>query len=173
MQNGIARVPGRARRNLRSPYGLPAIPAREGWKPVTWIKENRIRKSYLPDPYQSPTGQSNRRSPAKVIDVEQEYYRQTVRRKMNAYHLHVQLGCIAQGLLQHLSLNFGKQVWNQFHGWLRTMDPTRPPSELVTSQALRERLPEFLDVLAQGPKARKMLRQLRRPLRRRNRRIAA
>ena len=107
------------------------------------------------------------------LHMKSEYYRQMVRRKMNAYHLHVQLGCIAQGLLQHLSLNFGNQVWNQFHGWLRTMDPTRPPSELVTGQALRERLPEFLDVLAQRPKARKMLRKLRRPLRRRNLRKAA
>jgi hypothetical protein len=107
------------------------------------------------------------------LHMKSEYYRQMVRRKMNAYHLHVQLGCIAQGLLQHLSLNFGTKVWNQFHGWLRTMDPTRPPSELVTAQALRERLPDFLDVLAQEPKARKLLRKFRRPRRRTNLRKAA
>ena len=101
------------------------------------------------------------------LHMKTEYYRQMVRRKMNAYNLHVQLGCIAQGLLHHLSLNFGTQVWRQFQGWLRTMDTTRPPSELVTGQALRDRLPEFLDVLAREPKAKKLLRKFRRPLRRR------
>ena len=107
------------------------------------------------------------------LHMKTEYYRQMVRRKMNAYHLHVQLGCIAQGLLQHLSLNFGTQVWKQFQGWLRTMDPTRPPSELVTGQALRDRLPEFLDVLAREPNAKKLLRKSRMPLRRRRLRKAA
>ena len=107
------------------------------------------------------------------LHMKTEYYRQMVRRKMNAYHLHVQLGCIAQGLLQHLSLNFGTQVWKQFQGWLRTMNPTRPPSELVTGQALRDRLPEFLDVLAREPNAKKLLRKFRMPLRRRRLRKAA
>jgi len=37
-------------------------------------------------------------------------YRDAIRRKMNAYHLHVQLGCIAQGLLQHLALNYTAEV---------------------------------------------------------------
>jgi len=69
MQIGIAGVPGHERRNFRSPYGLPAIPAKEGWKPVTGLKENRRRKSYLPDPNQSPTGKNNCRSPAIIIDA--------------------------------------------------------------------------------------------------------
>lgn len=107
------------------------------------------------------------------LHMKTESYRQMVRRKMHAYHLHVQLGCIAQGLLQHLSLNFGTQVWKQFRGWLRTMDPTRPPSELVTGQALRDRLPEFLDVLARESNAKKLLRKYRLPLRRRKLRHAA
>jgi hypothetical protein len=97
------------------------------------------------------------------LHMKTEYYRHLVRRKMNAYHLHVQLGCIAQGLLQHLSLNFGSKVWKQFQGWLRTMDPTRPPSELVTAQALRDCFPEFLDVLAQEQNAKKLLGKFMRP----------
>jgi hypothetical protein len=97
------------------------------------------------------------------LHMKTESYRYLVRRKMKAYHLHVQLGCIAQGLLQHLSLNLGNKVWIQFQGWLRTMDPNRPPSELVTAQALRDRLPEFLDVLAQDRNTKKLLRKFRRP----------
>ena len=51
-------------------------------------------------------------------------YRQAVRRKLRAYHVHVQLGCIAQGLLQHLSINHTAEVWRCFRSWLRTMNPT-------------------------------------------------
>jgi hypothetical protein len=37
-------------------------------------------------------------------------YRAAIKRKIIAFHLHVQLGCIAQGLLQHLSLNHSAEV---------------------------------------------------------------
>lgn len=103
------------------------------------------------------------RSGDQHLHMETDFYRQQVRRKMNAYHLHVQLGCIAQGLLQHLALNHGAMVWRQFRSWLRTMDPTRPPSELVTAYALRDRVPEFLDELAREPNTKKFLRLFRRP----------
>jgi hypothetical protein len=43
------------------------------------------------------------------------------------------------------------------------MDPTKPPSELVTAYALRDRLPEFLDELAREPNTKKFLRLFRRP----------
>jgi len=71
-------------------------------------------------------------------------YRQQVRRKLAAYHRYVQLGCVAQGLLQYLALTCGATVWQLFRSWVRTMDPERPPSELVVAHALRTSLPEFL-----------------------------
>jgi len=45
-----------------------------------------------------------------------DIYRQAVRRKLRAYHVHIQLGCIAQGLLQHLALNHtaAAAVWHCF-----------------------------------------------------------
>lgn len=73
-----------------------------------------------------------------------EKYRKAVKRKVEAYHRFVQLGCIAQGLLQYLSLVHGKEVWRQFRSWLRTMNRKNPPSELVVSYALRSSLFEFL-----------------------------
>lgn len=85
-----------------------------------------------------------RRSGNQHLHMKPEEYRRLVRRKMNAYHLHVQLGCIAQGLLLHLAVNHGSLVWNHFRSWLRTMDPSRPPSELVVALSLRDTLPEFL-----------------------------
>jgi hypothetical protein len=95
--------------------------------------------------------------------MKTERYREHVRRKMKAYHVHVQLGCIAQGLLQHLSVNFGSEVWMQFRSWLRTMDPTRPPSELVTAHALRDWIPEFLDDTARDANMAKLLAEIRLP----------
>ncbi len=85
-----------------------------------------------------------RRSGNQYLHRKSDDYRQGVRRKLAAYHCYVQLGCIAQGLLQYLALNFRVQVWNAFRGWLRTMNPAHPPSEAVVAQALRNALPEFL-----------------------------
>jgi hypothetical protein len=86
----------------------------------------------------------SRRSGNQYLHMKTDEYRRLVRRKMDAYHRYVQLGCIAQGLLQHLSLNYRKKVWAHFNSWLRTMNPSQPPSEAVVAQALRSSLPEFL-----------------------------
>lgn len=72
-------------------------------------------------------------------------YKQAVRRKIAAYHRFVQLGCIAQGLLQLLALQHRPTVWQRFRSWLRTMNPEQPPSELVVAHALRTSLAEFLE----------------------------
>ena len=71
-------------------------------------------------------------------------YRRLVRRKIDAYHRAIQLGCIAQGLLQHLALNRRKEVWDRFRSWMRTMNPGAPPSEAVVAETLRGTLQEFL-----------------------------
>lgn len=71
-------------------------------------------------------------------------YRDAVRRKLVAYHRHIQLGLLAQGLLQILSATSSDLVWRSFGSWLRTIRPGLAPSELVTAIALRNTLPEFL-----------------------------
>ena len=71
-------------------------------------------------------------------------YRDHVCRKMRAYHCHMQLGIIAQGLLQYLSLTCTKAVWQSFGSWLRTIRDGIYPSEQVTALALRNTLPELL-----------------------------
>ncbi len=71
-------------------------------------------------------------------------YRNLVKRKLNAYHLFIQAGLIAQGLLQYLAAAFPQIVWQSFGSWLRTIRPGVPPSEWVVATALRQRLPEFL-----------------------------
>ena len=73
-----------------------------------------------------------------------EKYRDNVKRKLKAYHLFVQLGCIAQGLMNHLAINYSSDVWTSFPSWLRTMNKDMPPSELVVSMTLRSKLPSFM-----------------------------
>ena len=80
----------------------------------------------------------------QYLHRQSDDYRQQVRRKLAAYHRYVQLGCIAQGLLQYLALSCRAEVWGSFRSWLRTMNPAQPPSEAVVAHALRHTLPEFL-----------------------------
>jgi len=77
-------------------------------------------------------------------------YRTAVRRKIAAYHCHMQLGLIAQGLLQILSATQAKLVWRSFGSWIRTVRPGLAPSEQVVAVALRNTLPEFLGTAAQA-----------------------
>jgi hypothetical protein len=81
---------------------------------------------------------------------------------MAAFHVHVQLGCIAQGLLQHLSMNYTAEVWLCFRSWLRTMNPALPPSELVAANALRAAIQGFFSSSQFNPKLKKILDQYRR-----------
>jgi len=71
-------------------------------------------------------------------------YRDGVRRKMAAYHRHIQLGLIAQGLLEILSATVPQAIWRSFGSWIRTIRPGLAPSEQVAAIALRNALPEFL-----------------------------
>ena len=113
-----------------------------------WMRDMRARKRGAGD-------QDIRRRP--------EPYKQHVSRKLAAYHRFVQLGCIAHGLLLHLAIRFRPDVWHRFRSWLRTMDPTLPPSEQVTAYALRNSLPEFIADPAETAALAKLLRMHRNP----------
>ena len=77
---------------------------------------------------------------------------------MQAYHLHVQLGCIAQGLLQHLSINHTAKVWRCL---LRTMNPAMPQSERIVASARRSTLPTFFTVPTFAPDLAKIIPEYR------------
>jgi hypothetical protein len=80
----------------------------------------------------------------QYLHRQSSVYRNKVKRKVHAYHVFIQAGVIAQGLLQYLAVVFPKLVWDSFGSWLRTIRPGIPPSELVTQTALRQSLPDFL-----------------------------
>ena len=85
-----------------------------------------------------------RRNGNQHLHRESLKYREDVKRKIHAYHVFMQAGVVAQGLLQYLAVVFPELVWNSFGSWLRTIRPGIPPSELVVANALRNTLPEFL-----------------------------
>ncbi len=85
-----------------------------------------------------------RRNGNQHLHRTSEEYRNQVARKMRAYHLFVQSGMIAQGMLQYLAMTRDELVWTHFGTWIRTIRPDVLPSEMVVSAALRNTLPEFL-----------------------------
>ena len=84
----------------------------------------------------------------QYLHHKSDAYRMAVRRKIAAYHRHIQLGLIAQGLLQILSATQPKLVWRSFGSWIRTVRPGLAPSEQVVAVALRNTFPEFLATAA-------------------------
>ncbi len=80
----------------------------------------------------------------QYLHRKSQSYRDAVRRKMAAYHRHIQLGLIAQGLLQILSATVPQRIWRSFGSWIRTIRPGLAPSEQVAAIALRNTLPDFL-----------------------------
>ena len=86
----------------------------------------------------------SRKSGDQYLHRKTAVYRDAVRRKLAAYHRHIQLGLIAQGVLQILSATVPTLVWRSFGSWLRTIRPGLAPSEQVTAIALRHSLPHFL-----------------------------
>jgi hypothetical protein len=80
----------------------------------------------------------------QYLHRESPEYRERVWRKLRAYDVHAQLGCIAQGLLQSLAVNEGDRVWAAYPGWMRTRNEDAAPSEEVVANTLRASLLEFL-----------------------------
>jgi len=70
-------------------------------------------------------------------------YRDKVFAKINAYHLFIQTGLIAQGVTQLLSLSRPLQVWSSLNYWMRSMDISGVPSEHVVRMSLYDSRFEF------------------------------
>jgi len=93
------------------------------------------------------------------IHMESKSYRAAMRKKISAYHLYIQTGVIAQGLLQLISSTTTGAVWENFGSWIRTRRPDVSPSEKVTSVSMRNALPEFLATTSVECSFRKFLRK--------------
>ncbi len=98
-----------------------------------------------------------RGSGKQYVQRKSEIYRAHIRRKLAAYERHIQLGLIAQGLLQYLALSFRRVVWFNFHSYIRTASPQKPPSEWVVTHALRHTWLDFLRGSSQAAILKKFL----------------
>ncbi len=87
-----------------------------------------------------------RRSGNQYLHRESEQYRDSVRRKLYAYHVHIMAGIIAQGLTQILAISCTELVWSSFGSWLRTIRPDVLPSEQVVCSSLYYAFSDFLKV---------------------------
>jgi hypothetical protein len=85
-----------------------------------------------------------RKSGDQFVHKKSSQYRDQIKRKINAYHTHIQLCLITQGILQIISMTSTKLVWNYFGSWIRTIRPDILPSEQIVMTSLRNTLPEFL-----------------------------
>ena len=100
---------------------------------------------------------TKRKSGETYLHRKTEKYRNAVRRKMNAYHLYVQTGIIAQGMMMFLALYCPRLIWRNFGSWMRTMNVDAAPSEFVTSKALKNTFQEYLMDLNNDPKLKKFI----------------
>jgi hypothetical protein len=87
---------------------------------------------------------SNHSSPSGESGHDQKAISSRRTRKIHAYHVFIQAGIIAKGLLHYLSVEFPTLVWESFGSWLRTIRPGIPPSELIVGHVMRETISDFL-----------------------------
>jgi hypothetical protein len=80
----------------------------------------------------------------QLLQFAADYFKEKVLKKLNAYHLFIQLGFIAQGLMQYLSIHCHQVVWQNFGTWLRTIREDILPSEKVVALSLSRTYIEFL-----------------------------
>lgn len=94
--------------------------------------------------WMKPMTPIKRQSGDQYLHRQTAAYREGVRRKLAAYHRQIQLGLIAQGLLQLLAARVPRTVWRSFGSWIRTIRPGLAPSEQVVAIALKNTVPDFL-----------------------------
>ncbi len=85
-----------------------------------------------------------RGSGEQVLEFTPENFQEKFLQKVATYHLFIQLGFIAQGLMQYLSMQCAQDVWKNFGSWLRTIRENTLPSEKVIAMTLNRTYLEFL-----------------------------
>ena len=63
-----------------------------------------------------------------------------------AYHLHMQMAVIAQGLANILAIKYSQRIWDSQSYWIRTIRPNVIPSAAIVRVTLREGVSDFLQL---------------------------
>jgi hypothetical protein len=80
-------------------------------------------------------------SDLKVIKDERS--KRLIKQATNAIEGFVNMGCIATGILQILSMSFQQKIWEKYTGWLRTISSVIPSEEIVRSVVQEEYFHNF------------------------------
>ena len=87
----------------------------------------------------------SRKTPTDLVSVTSKKDQQLIAKATKAIEGFVNIGCISIGLLQMLSINFSKNVWSKYSGWLRTKTSDIPTEETVSSVLQQEFYHNFCD----------------------------
>lgn len=80
----------------------------------------------------------NRKTPRNLATVTDEHQQQLIVKATKAIEGFVNIGCISIGLLQMLAINFSKNIWVKYTGWLRTRTSNVPIEDTVRSVLQQE-----------------------------------
>lgn len=101
----------------------------------------------------------SRKSGDLDISSETDKYKKKMLAKIETYHRYIQMGIIAQGLLQYISSIFSKTIWRKASTYIRTRRDGKTASEAVTRDYMREIFPEFLADNGKNNKLTEFIRQ--------------
>lgn len=73
----------------------------------------------------------NHKQDTDISEITEVQSQKLIAQATNAIEFFVNLGCIATGILQILALNKPVTIWQQYHGWLRTIKSTIPTEAVV------------------------------------------
>ncbi len=115
----------------------------------------------------------SRESGNQDISGETKVYRKKILAKTETYHRYMQMGIIAQGMLQYLSSVFSKKIWERASTFIRTKKTGKAASEAVVRDYMREVFPEFLVGSSKNHEVAEFIRRRMQPKRRRLMDLAA
>lgn len=119
-------------------YGL-RFKIEVSFKQAIWTLGTYSYRFWMRDMEPTKRNEGNR-----FLHRKSKKYRDNVHRKIRAFHVHIQVGTIAQGMLLLVSALATESIWIHFGSWIRTVRPGNAPSEMVASVSLRNSLPEYL-----------------------------
>jgi hypothetical protein len=77
--------------------------------------------------------------------VTDAHRKKLIQQTTDAIEAFANIGCIATGILQIISLNFHQTIWSKYAGWLRTVTSLIPSEEVVKSVIQQEFYHNFRD----------------------------
>jgi hypothetical protein len=84
-----------------------------------------------------------RKNESDLSTIKDPRSQKLIKETMDAIEGFVNMGCIATGILQILSMNYHQTIWKKYLGWMRTIRSTIPSEEVVKSVVQEEYFHNF------------------------------